>query len=314
MIQFGILGAGNIAHKFANAVAQTKGANLCAIASKSIERAQKFAAEENIPNAYGNYEDFFQNPAIDVVYIATTNNFHYQNILDALNAGKHVICEKPMTLTYKEAKEVTTLATKKGLFLMEAMWTRFLPKSQRVLEWVRSGAIGQIKLMQATIGWVSDPKINARLYDFGLGGGSLYDLGVYPLDLLPYYTGQNIISIQKLVHSHSTGVDDTVSLNIELDHSFANIQCSFITKVSEDAFLYGDKGYIRIPKLHFGNKAELYDLNDTLIDSFDEGVENGFLYQVEEVVRCIENGQTESSVCPLKMTLETAKWYDEILS
>ena len=90
MIQFGILGAGNIAHKFANAVAQTEGANLCAIASKSLERAETFAKKENIPNAYGSYENFFQDDTIDVVYIATTNNFHYQNIIDALNAGKHV--------------------------------------------------------------------------------------------------------------------------------------------------------------------------------------------------------------------------------
>ena len=313
MVRFGIIGAGDIARKFNDAVRQTADAEITAVASKDLERAKKWAAKEKIPHYYGSYTDMLQQAAIDAVYIATTTNFHYEHILLCLRAGKHVLCEKPMVMTYAQAQEAVGLANEKQLFLMECMWSRFLPKSQKVRSWISENKIGTVKLMQASIGWVADPVYNHRLFTSELGGGSLYDLGVYPLELLPYYTNQKIVCVQKMIQMYRDDVDDVVSLNVALEHSFANIQCSFTTKLPEDAYIYGDKGYIRIPKIHFGTDAFLYDLNDRITEAFEGKAENGFIYQIEEAVRCIQTGKTESEVCPHSMTLTTCKIFDECL-
>lgn len=167
--------------------------------------------------------------------------------------------------------------------------------------------------MQATIGWKADKIYNKRLFLPELGGGALYDIGIYPLELLPYLANQKILDVQPLMKRYSTGVDDIASLNLQLEDCFANIQCSFTTKLPEDAYIYGEEGYIRIPKIHYGNRAFLYSHGDEIIDSFEGGLENGFVYEAEEAIRCIAKGQTESSVCPHEMTLDAAKWIDRVL-
>lgn len=313
MYHFGIIGAGSIAHKFIEAVRMTKNADVTAVASKSLERARDWAEKEGLSRYYDSYETLLADPDIDIIYIATLSNAHYDNIKACLEAGKHVICEKPMTQTASQAQEMITLAREKQLFLMEGMWSRFLPKSLRVRRWIQEGGIGELHLMQANIGWKADKTYNKRLFYPELGGGSLYDIGIYPLELLPYYADQKITQMQFLKKDYSTGVDDIVSLNLQLERCIANIQCSFTTKMPEDAYLYGSDGYIHIPKIHFGNRARLYDLEDRLVEDFHEGLDNGFYYEVCEVISCIEKGQTESSICPLNMTYDNAKLFDHVL-
>lgn len=313
MYHFGIIGAGNIAHKFIEAVRMTKNADVTAVASKSLERARDWAEKEGLSRYYDSYETLLADPDIDIIYIATLSNAHYDNIKACLEAGKHVICEKPMTQTASQAQEMITLAREKQLFLMEGMWSRFLPKSLRVRRWIQEGRIGELHLMQANIGWKADKTYNKRLFYPELGGGSLYDIGIYPMELLPYYADQKITQMQFLKKDYSTGVDDIVSLNLQLERCIANIQCSFTTKMPEDAYLYGSDGYIHIPKIHFGNRARLYDLEDRLVEDFHEGLDNGFYYEVCEVISCIKKGQTESSICPLNMTYDNAKLFDHVL-
>lgn len=313
MYHFGIIGAGNIAHKFIEAVRMTKNADVTAVASKSLERARDWAEKEGLSRYYDSYETLLADPDIEIIYIATLSNAHYDNIKACLEAGKHVICEKPMTQTASQAQEVITLAREKQLFLMEGMWSRFLPKSLRVRRWIQEGRIGELHLMQANIGWKADKTYNKRLFYPELGGGSLYDIGIYPMELLPYYADQKITKMQFLKKDYSTGVDDIVSLNLQLERCIANIQCSFTTKMPEDAYLYGSDGYIHIPKIHFGNRARLYDLEDRLVEDFHEGLDNGFYYEICEVISCIEKGQTESSICPLNMTYDNAKLFDHVL-
>lgn len=313
MYHFGIIGAGNIAHKFIEAVRMTKHADVTAVASKSLERARDWAEKEGLSRYYDSYETLLADPDIDIIYIATLSNAHYDNIKACLEAGKHVICEKPMTQTASQAQEMITLAREKQLFLMEGMWSRFLPKSLRVRRWIQEGRIGELHLMQANIGWKADKTYNKRLFYPELGGGSLYDIGIYPMELLPYYADQKITQMQFLKKDYSTGVDEIVSLNLQLERCIANIQCSFTTKMPEDAYLYGSDGYIHIPKIHFGNRARLYDLEDRLVEDFHEGLDNGFYYEVCEVISCIEKGQTESPICPLNMTYDNAKLFDHVL-
>lgn len=313
MIHFGIIGAGEIARKFLDAIRQTSEGAVLAVASKSPERAKQWAQKEHVEYYYGDYAELLNNPQIDAVYIATTTNAHYENILQCLHAGKHVLCEKSLVRSYKEAKEVCDLAAEKHLFLMEAMWTRFLPKTIQAKEWIAQGKIGKVNLMQATIGWKADPIYNKRLFEPALGGGSMYDLGIYPLEVLPYLVGQNVTDMQFFMKPYSTGVDDIVSMNLQLEDCIANLQCSFTTKLPENAYIYGEEGYICLPKMHFGNRALLYNHEDEIIEEFEGGLENGFVYEVEETIRCIKNGQIESSVCPHKMTLAAADWMDKII-
>lgn len=313
MYHFGIIGAGNIAHKFIEAVRLTKKAEVIAVASKSPDRAKAWAKQEHLAKYYDSYDKLLADPAIDIIYIATLSNAHYDNIKASLLAGKHVICEKPLTQTASQAEEVIALARQKNLFLMEGMWSRFLPKSIQVRQWIKEGRIGELHLMQANIGWKADKVYNKRLFYPELGGGSLYDIGIYPLELLPYYADQKITDMQFLKKNYSTGVDDIVSLNLQLERCIANIQCSFTTKMPEDAYLYGSDGYIHIPKIHFGNRARLYDTQDRLIGDFHDGMDNGFYYEVCEVLSCLEKGQIESSICPLSMTYENMKLIDQVL-
>lgn len=311
MMNFGIIGAGNIAVTFVKAAAVTPQANVLAVASKSLDRAEQFATTHNIPLFYGTYAELLQNPDIETVYIATTNNFHFDNICQCLNAGKHVLCEKPMTLTVEETQIVCNLAQEKHLFLMEGMWSRFLPRNLQVKDWIRSNKIGTVKLMQANIGWVADPIWNKRLYDKTLGGGSLYDLAVYPIDLLPWYVDKEILSYQFQKYD-TTEVTDLLNLNLQLEGCLINLQSSFTTKLPEDAWIYGDKGYIHIPKIHYGAKAFLYDLEDNITETYDIPEPNGFRFEIQEVMDCIASGKLESPVCPWSMTELVASIYETI--
>lgn len=313
MVRFGIIGAGEIARKFVDAVERVPGGEVVAVASKSAERARMWAKEQGVETFYGDYGSLLANSQVDAVYIATTTNAHYENILECLQAGKHVLCEKPLVRSFQEAEKVCGLAGEKQRFLMEAMWTRFLPKTLKVKEWIAEGRIGKVKLMQATIGWKAHPVYNKRLFEPELGGGSLYDLGIYPLEILPYLVDEKVQDIQFFKENYPTGVDDVVSLNVRMQSCFAGMQCSFTTKLPEDAYIYGEKGYIRIPKMHYGNQAFLYNDADEMEDSFTGGNENGFVYEVEEVIRCIGNGQIQSEVCPHQMTLDAAGWIDRVL-
>lgn len=180
MIRFGILGAGDIARKFLDAVRQTADGEVIAVASRSLERAKAWAETEKLNAYYGNYEELLSDSRIDAIYIATTTNAHYENILQCLRAGKHVVCEKSLVQSYGEAQEVCAMAKEKNLFLMEAMWSRFLPKTVTARSWIADGRIGKVNLMQATIGWKADKVYSKRLFLPELGGGALYDIGIYP--------------------------------------------------------------------------------------------------------------------------------------
>ncbi len=314
MVRFGIIGAGNIAHSFADALRKVEGAALTAVASKDLERAKTWVRQEGLCTYYGSYEELLADENVDAVYIATTGNYHYENICQCMEAGKHVICEKAMVPTRKQAAEVFAMARERGLFLMEGMWSRFLPKTQKVREWVASGVIGEIRQMQATIGFHPPKDMESRLYNPKLGGGAMYDLGVYIIDLLPYFINQKIVDVQAWVERASTGVDEAVNLNLRLERCVANGQIILGAIVPEDAYLYGERGYIRVPKIHWGTEAMLYNEKQELTEHFQEPETEGFVYEIREAVRCMESGRPESGIASWEMTMENCRIYEKVLS
>lgn len=313
MVKFGIIGAGGISAAFARAAAVTEGIQLAAVAAQDMTRAQRFASEFRIPHAYGNYAQILSDRSVDAVYIGNTTNFHYSCIKMCLAAGKHVLCEKAMVETEERARECFDLARGKGLFLMEAMWSRFLPKTKKVREWVRSGRIGSITGVQATIGNYVEKDPENRFYSPALGGGAMYDLGVYPIELIPYFTGLDITSYSARILRANTGVDETVSLNLDLEGVPAHALITFNAAVPEDCWIYGEHGCIKIPRLHWGSDAVLYTPDMKEAEHFSQPDDNNMRFEIEEAVHCITEGFSTSDIATPEMTLQACRIYDSIL-
>ncbi|HSM25660.1 MAG TPA: Gfo/Idh/MocA family oxidoreductase, partial [Anaerolineaceae bacterium] len=195
--RWGIVGTGYIAKTFATALSYIPDAEAYAVGSRTLESAQAFAKEKNVPVAYGTYEELFDDPNVDVVYIATVNSLHRQNCIDAINAGKPVLCEKPFMLNSEEAIEVINFAKEKKVFLMEALWTRYIPAFQKARKMWEDGVIGTVYGAYSDIGWVYERDSSHPLYKPELGGGSLLDLGAYPVTIAHVVFGEpkNISSI-----------------------------------------------------------------------------------------------------------------------
>lgn len=314
MLNFGIIGAGNISKEFCGALRSLPEAQTVAVAAQDMARAQRFAVEQGIPRAYGSYAQLLSDRSVDAVYIGNTTNLHYQTIKMCLSAGRHVICEKPLTMTEAEAAECFELASRKGLFLMEAMWSRFMPKSRKVREWISDGRIGRIISMHATIGNYIPKDPDNRFYSKKLGGGALYDLGIYPIDLLTYYSGLEITGYSAAIQWADTGVDDTVDLTLDLEGVPAHALITFSAPTPEDIFIYGEKGYIQVPKAHWYSEALLFGEDKKLAEKFSESVRYAMFYEAEEAVRCISEGRLVSETASPEMTLRSSRIFDKLLA
>jgi len=313
-IRFAILGAGGIAVKFKNAIDLTEGAEVIAVGSKSAERAAAFAEKQNIPLWYGSYEEMLANPDIDAVYIATTHNFHGENLRACIAAGKHIVCEKPMVLTEGEAAEIFALAQQKGVFLMEAMWSRFLPHLQKAKQWITEGRIGKIESIRSVIGFKGNDRHETRLYNPALAGGGLYDIGVYPIEIISWLVGEPVETCLAMWRKHPvTGVDENVSMLLRYPTCDASVQCLISCNVQETTVINGTNGYIEIPTTHRGNTCILYDDNLTETERFRQLYENGFTFEAAEAVRCIREGKCTSDVIPPASTIECARIFDIVL-
>lgn len=311
--RFGIIGAARIANKFCDAVRYIEGAEVVAVSSKDLDRAKAFAEKNCLPSYYGSYDEMLSRDDIDAVYIATTHNFHYENLIACIEHGKHALCEKCMVLTKQQAETVFALAAKKNLFIMEAMWSRFLPNIKKARKWIQEGRIGRIDLASAVLGFVAAEDPKSRIYNPDLAGGALYDMGVYAIEIMSYLINKEIRQVKSVLLFADTGVDTTDNVTLSFDGCIANLQCSITAKVDENAYLYGSKGYIQIPKFHFGDQCRLYDLDGNIVEEFYEKPVNGFIYEIREVIRCVRAGKTESDVVPHKDTVRCAEIFEQCL-
>ena len=312
--RFGIIGAGGIAAHFCNAVKSVEGAKVVAVASSSMARAEDFAARNGIGECYGSYEDMLREADINIVYIATTHNFHMDNIRLCVAYGKHILCEKAMVLTAADAREAFRLAEEKGLFLMEAMWSRFLPQYQKAKEWIDTGRIGPIQSANVVIGFRAPQDPQGRLLNPRLAGGAMYDIGVYAIEPLTYLVGEPVTDVMGCWRPHPvTGVDERCAMILRFPGCDATLQCLLNANVRQYVMVYGGKGYVEIPFVNGGHTVRLFDENRRLVEEFHEPWENGFVYELEEVVRCIAAGRTRSDIMPPEATIECAEVYDRIL-
>lgn len=313
MVRFGINATGNIIGTFAVCCKEAAGAEAAAISSRELARAQTAAQWLDIPRAFGSYGDMLACPDVDAVYVATPHNFHHQNILDALRAGKHVLSEKPMVLTAAHAREVFAEAKARGLFVMEAMWPRFMELYRRVREMVADGRIGRLNYIDASFCGVAGPNAPRRLTDKSLAGGALYDVGVYCLEMAAFFAGENPQECCGLATMMHTGVDANNAVLLSFPSgTLALLRSSFDAEAPNIITLYGSAGRIVLGPFPRAEWAEIYAPDGTLAERLDIPAPFHFQGEIEEAVRCIEAGRIESDIMPHADTIACAELFDQL--
>lgn len=310
-VRFGIIGLGVIARRFANVLRTAEGTALTAVASREMERSEKFAAEYGAAKAYDTYMDLLQDEEVDIVYVALTHNFHYDIVKKCIQSGKAVLCEKPFVTSQKDADELIELAREKQVLLMEAMWTRCIPAFQKAKEWVAGGVIGKPQLVQAAFCFRFPFDKEHRLFNPDLAGGSLYDAGVYPLEFATGILGENPVTVNGITHRCSTGVDDFVVMNLGFESgALASLSCGVNANVSQDAYVYGTEGHIVVYDFLGSHKCERYDADNQLAECFEVDFEDGFLYEIMHICELFREKKLESPLIPLEDTRACAGMFD----
>lgn len=314
-IRWGILGAGIIAHKMADAIGQEDGSELVAVASRTPEKAGAFAREYGI--AAESYESLVTRPEVDVIYIATTHNFHADNAALCLEHGKHVVVEKPFTVNAGEARRLQTLAEANQCFLMEAIWTRFLPSMIKLRETLQKGTVGEVKAATLNFGGVAPAHYRGRLYDPALAGGVTLDMGIYPLSMLCYVLGEIPTVTSATCRFADTGVDEVASYQLSFPSGcIATVNTSFNLFMPHLASFYGDRGYIEYPRFQERGDFTIKHMNGSELTEEEpvhtDNAENGFVYQAREAARCIREGLRESPVIPVEETVRIMEVLDDI--
>ncbi|MDQ0230706.1 Gfo/Idh/MocA family protein [Metabacillus malikii] len=312
-INWGIMGTGWIAKQFTEDLTFANNGQAVAVGSRTLESAEKFASTHQIARAYGSYEELVQDKEIDAIYVATPHPFHKENVLTCLRAGKAVLCEKPFTMNASELEELVHYARENKLFLMEGMWTRFLPPIQKVNEWINSGKIGEVRLVKADFGFKMDWDPEHRLLNPNLGGGALLDAGIYPVSFAAMIFGANPEKIVSSSYIGETGVDEQFSIILQYPSGkTASLNGAVRVGLTNEAHIFGTNGHIHIPSFLNAKSATLHVNNEDPVTFTDDRESLGYAFEAEEVGRCILAGKTESSTISLNQSLGIMKILDEV--
>ena len=312
MFRIGIIGAGWIARKMCRAIASFTNMEIYAIASRTMEKAESFAAEHNISKAYGSYDEMVCDQAVDLVYIATPHSHHYDHAMLALEHGKPVLVEKAFTANVRQAEKLIETARSKGVFITEAIWTRYMPLSHKIKEIMESGIIGEPRILTATLCYMMENK--ERIIRGDLCGGALLDLGVYTLNFARMYFGTDIIKTVTNCHLGPSGMDMHESISLSFaDGKMANLQSGALCLNDRQGIISGTEGYIRVDNINCPEVVEVYR-NYELVQRYtkDEDMVNGYEYQVIECRRCIEEKLLESPMMPHEETISIMKQMDDL--
>jgi predicted dehydrogenase len=302
-IRWGILGTGYIARQFAEALQCLPDAELAAVASRARETAEAFGDAYAVPRRHASYEALAADPGVDVVYIATPHALHKENSILCLRAGKAVLCEKPFTINAREAEELIAVARAEGHFLMEAMWTRFLPAVRQAQDWLAAGAIGEARMVRAAFGFRDDGPL---LFDPALGGGSLLDVGVYPITLAALVFGRRPERITGLAHLGRNGVDEQAAYTLGYPGGGLALLASAIqTNTPYDAWICGTEGMIRLHAPFWApDTVSLIRPEMDVEERHCPYLGNGYPHQASEVMACLREGRRESTTMSLDTSLD----------
>ena len=307
-VRWGIVSTGRITHQFVQDFRFVPNGEVVAVASRSQESADAFAGEYGIPKAYAGYECMLEDRDVDAIYVATPHTLHFQNTLDAIAAGKHVLCEKPLTINPGESMDLFEVAGRSSVFVMEAMWTYFLPAIQKAQEWVRQGRIGKLRQVKADFGYPQLPyDPDRREYNAGLAGGCLLEMGIYPVALALLFMQKDPLDMKVVAHKAPNGVEDDVVMVFDYgedsESAVATLGTSFRSKLQNWAYIIGEEAYIAIPDFWRASECSLFEL-DTRIDHFDDGRTSlGFNYETIASNEDILAGRQQNSIMPWDTTV-----------
>jgi predicted dehydrogenase len=305
-IRWGILGCGKIARKFASDLQWVSDAKLVAIGAREQSTANAFAKDFPVEYKHNSYKALAENPEVDVIYIATPHALHYEHVMLCLQHKKAVLVEKAFAINYGQAKQMIDFAKSQQTFLMEAFWTRFLPHYLKVKEMIAQGQVGAIQYINAEFGFKPTPPVSQRIYDPALGGGSLLDVGVYPVFLALDLLGKPD-HIQASIVPAPSGVDEQCSIQFKYNNgAMANLFSSFATNLATNADIAGDQGRLRLTHRFHGPTTKL-EFYPGVVDSkqavaFEKAKGNGYEYEAQHVTDCLKKGLTES---PLRTHIDT---------
>lgn len=312
IFNIGIIGTGWIADKMATTLAGMTTARAYAVASRTTEKAEKFAAQFSIPKAYGNYEALADDPEVDLIYIATPHSHHFENTKMCLLKNKPVLCEKAFTVNTPQAEELIRIANERKVFLAEAIWTRYQPMRQMITDVINSGVIGKLQMLSANLCY---PNIALqRMYDPALAGGALLDLGVYVLNFADMFFGDDIKSMSSHCIKYPTGVDIQESITIEYnDGRIAVLWSSQLAKSDRQGIISGTDGFVIVENVNNPQSYAIYNQDYQLVKKVDCPPQiTGYEYQVDCCIRAINQGKIEPDEMPHADTLRIMRQMDAL--
>jgi predicted dehydrogenase len=313
-VNWGLVGTGGITNAFARGLKAAEGANIAAVASRSREHAERFAAEHGARKAYADFEAMLDDRDVDIVYIGVPHSAHRELALKAFQAGKAVLCEKPAAINAAELALMIESARKHHVFFMEAMWARFVPPVCKAREWLADGLIGEVRQVQGNFGFRVNVPPESRLRNINLGGGALLDAGVYPISFASMaFGGTRPRKISGTLTLGDTGVDEETAALIDWGpHKTAFVSAAISLATVNDVWIYGTDGYIHLPAFVFCHSANLVIPGRPPYHWEGDFRGNGYHYEAEAVMDCLREGRTESGIMPLDESLVIAEIMDEI--
>ncbi|UZO80169.1 Gfo/Idh/MocA family oxidoreductase [Aquimarina sp. ERC-38] len=311
---WGILGCGKIAEKFAEDLIHVPNANLYAVASRDKKKAEAFSKQHQANQYFGNYQSLIDTPEVDVIYIATPHVFHFEQTIACLMHHKAVLCEKPFAMNSREVAEMIRMAKEQNVFLMEGLWTHFLPHFQYILNIVKSGSLGAITHVSADFGFKGNPVMTPRLFEKNLGGGSLLDVGVYTLFSALLLLGYPQKSSARAEFSgNGSDLDCTITLTYE-NKVTANLYSSIIKETPTELIIDFEHGKIKANgRFHEPTSLEITQKGTTESKDFT-GTGLGFQYEIMHVQEMLQTGSKESTVMTFEKSKQLMKLLDEIRS
>lgn len=316
-IRWGILGCGRIAGKFADDCKLVNDGTIIAAGARSTEAAAAFAGKYGIPHVHGSYESLVSDPDVDIIYVATPHGLHYEHVMLCLEAGKAVLCEKAFAINHRQASEMIRKARSKKLFLMEALWSKFLPHYQLLTHYLRDGKLGEMQNVLINFGFSPPSPAPQRMFDPALGGGSLLDIGIYNLFFAMTALGKpdQIDAVMKPAH---TGVDEQMAITLKYNNgALAQLFSSFSSNLATEADFSGTQGRIRL-STRFYEPSTQFEYYPGRVDSkqlipFEKEAGGwGYQYEIRHAQECLRNGLTESPVMSHEDTLTLMEVMDEV--
>ncbi|MBE5778049.1 MAG: Gfo/Idh/MocA family oxidoreductase [Clostridiales bacterium] len=311
-----IIGAGTIARNMAKTLrgmkARGQNVELYAIAARDLDRAQAFAQEEGFVKAYGSYREMLEDDQVELVYIATPHSHHAEHMKLCIEYGRPILCEKPFTGNARQAEEVLRMAEEKGVFVTEAIWTRYMPSRGIINDLLASGIIGEPKVLNANLAYAMENK--ERILKPELAGGALLDLGVYTLNFASMIFGDDVERMESAVQMYPTGVDFTENISLYYkDGRSAHLISSAAARMDRRGVVSGAKGYLTVNNVNNPTVIEVFDDNDQLLKHVDVPEQiTGFESQVEACMRALEAGQLECPEMPHSEIMHIMKTMDEL--